>query len=200
MRLEFPVLFSDITLEPSILCVIFQPALPSPLWTLTIQWHVPAELLKTEHGRWVDDWAGKIHNYRPGASQASVCLFTWGRGRYPSPRFFPWSLVPGPFPWGGYPSPRFFLWSLVPGPLQGVPQSQPGGIPQPQLRLYPSSKQGVPQSQMVGTPSETGVPPNWDWGTPCPRDRRASACYAAGGMPLTVTLEGCSWLLMDLFK
>ena len=28
---------------------------------------------------------------------------------------------------GGYPSPMFFHWSLVPGPFHGVPQSQPGG-------------------------------------------------------------------------
>ena len=40
---------------------------------------------------------------------------------------------------GGYPSPRFFHWSLVPGPFLGVPLSQIGVL---------QSHPGVPQSQI----------------------------------------------------
>ena len=80
-------------------------------------------------------------------SQASV--HTWGRGGtpvpfafpghwcqvlswggYPSPRFFPRSLVPGPFQ--GHPSPRFFPRSLVPGTFQGGTPRQDWGTSQVQ--------------------------------------------------------------------
>ena len=76
---------------------------------------------------------------------------------------------------------------------------------------------GLPQSwteQDCGTaPARTGLgyPPPWsgqDWGTPptqhrtrvtppLSKDRRASTCYAAGGMPLAVTQE--DFLIYELF-
>ena len=43
---------------------------------------------------------------------------------------------------GRYPTPRFFLRSVVPGPFLGGPQSWPGGG-------YPTSGMGVPQSQVL---------------------------------------------------
>ena len=39
-------------------------------------------------------------------------------------------------------------------------------------------------------------PPTWDWGTPL-GDRRASTCYAAGGMPLAVTQEDFLVFILD---
>ena len=107
---------------------------------------------------------------------------------YPSPWFFPRSLVPGPF-WE-HSSPRLFPRSLVPGPFHGVPQSWPG--------RYPSPGWGYPQ------PGQDGIPPppvrlGWDtppparsrWGTPPPphkgQNSRVSTCYAAGSMPLAFT-------------
>ena len=62
-------------------------------------------------------------------------------GRYPSPRFFPRYLVPGPFP--GYHCPWFFPRSLVPGPFSGLPQSWPGGTPV-LVRKYPNPGWGYP--------------------------------------------------------
>ena len=102
-------------------------------------------------------------------------------------------------PHEGYPSPRFFPWSLVPGPFWGVPQFQPG-VPQSQTGVTQSQlgatlfQTGVHQSR-TGVPlSQPGIPPSWDWGTPwqgwgTPQDRRASTCYMTGDMPLAVTQE-----------
>ena len=50
----------------------------------------------------------------------------------------------------GYPSPRFFPRSLVPGPFQGSTPVVAGG--------YPSPDHGVPRSQPKGY-HQTGVPP-----------------------------------------
>ena len=57
-------------------------------------------------------------------SQVCACPHPGGGGVYPSLRFFPRSLVPGPL-WGT-PVPGSFSghWSQV---LWGVPQSSPGG-------------------------------------------------------------------------
>ena len=95
-------------------------------------------------------------NYRPHSKDGEdtvftgVCLSTVG---YPSPTFFPRSLVPGPF-WGreGTPVPGSFsgLWSQV---LSGG---------------------GVPQSHS----SETGVPPSGDWGPHNPGNRPAGRVLA----------------------
>ena len=68
-----------------------------------------------------------------------------GVSPYPRPRFFPWSLVTGPF-WGS-PSPRFVPWSFP----EGVPYSQPGGTSVP--------TGGEPQFKIGGYPTGTGVPP-----------------------------------------
>ena len=95
-----------------------------------------------------------------------------GGGGYPSPRFFPRSLIPGPF-WGGV-TPVPGVWSqvlsggyfMVPGPFPGV-WSQvlfgQGGYPSP--RFFPS-----------GALERIGVPPSWDWGIPPspPRQNRRS--------------------------
>ena len=74
-------------------------------------------------------------------------------GGYPSPRFFPRSLLPGPF-WKGYPSPWFFAKSLVPGPFQGYPSlSWGGGVPQD--RGTSPGRTGVghtPRQDRIGIP------------------------------------------------
>ena len=94
----------------------------------------------------------------------------------------------------GYPS----LWSQVLS--GGVPQAMPGqGYPSP-----PSQDMGTPSpGQHRGTPfpvarvevppfpARIGVCPQPGYrGTPTP-DRRANACYAAGGTPLAITQEDC---------
>ena len=75
-------------------------------------------------------------------SQLSGSRSFWG---YPSPRFFPRSLVVGPFQWG-YPSSRFFPRSLVPGPLQVVPHNWPGV---PQEKGTPLARTGIPPGQVT---------------------------------------------------
>ena len=95
------------------------------------------------------------------------------------------SQVSSPRSFPGYPSSRFFPWSLVQGPFTGGTQSQvlslvsglrsfPGGLPQSQLGGggYPSLSQGTTPVNVVGYPREdrvppagTGVLPGLDWGT-----------------------------------
>ena len=71
---------------------------------------------------------------------------------YPSPRFFPRSLVPDPFQ--GYNSPRFFPRSLVPHPFQGYTLVPAMGY------NSPGQEGQVPQSQLeVGTTSQPGDTP-----------------------------------------
>ena len=115
----------------------------------------------------------------------------WGGGgqEYPSPRFFPWSLVPGPFPeehtpvpagrGGGYSTPRW-----------GVPKTHTGqGYSLTRTRLgYPSARKGLGSP----LPPVRTEPPRQEWGTPSPPPRhnsRVSSCYTVGGMPLTFTQE-----------
>ena len=82
------------------------------------------------------------------------CASVHTPGGYPSPRFFPRSLVPGPF--GGYPSPRFFPRSLLGGtpviamgyPILGYPQPGQDGVP-------PSSQ--VRMGYASGTTSERAL-------------------------------------------
>ena len=87
---------------------------------------------------------------REGNVFPGVCLFTGERG-YPSARFFPRSLVPGPFWGGGTQSQVLFLVSGPRSFLMGVPKSQA------LYGIIPQSWQGVPQFQ-VGYP-RTGVSP-----------------------------------------
>ena len=57
---------------------------------------------------------------------------------------------------GGYPSPRFFPRSLVPGPFLGVHQD---GVPPSQGWVPPQPGMGHPRSQGWGTPNpHPGVP------------------------------------------
>ena len=114
-------------------------------------------------------------------SQVSVC--PWGG--------VPWPLAPGSFQASGT---RSFLggspWSLVPCPFQGVPPVLLEG-------RYPLSWLGV--GEWSGVPQScnwscSGCPPGQDRRTPHGQDtggttlpdRRVSACYAGGGMPLAV--------------
>ena len=67
-----------------------------------------------------------LRNYRPhpkdgeGTVFTGVCLSTVG---YPSPRFFPWSLVPGPFWVGG--TSVLFIWNWGTPPVEtGDPLTQ----------------------------------------------------------------------------
>ena len=102
------------------------------------------------------------------------------------------SPVPRSFP-GGTLS-RFFPRSLVPGPFLGVTQPQTGGTPV-LGRWNPSSRGlswGVPQARTgLGYPLSTGQ----DWGTPLARtglgkqSSRVSTCYVAGSMPLVFMQE-----------
>ena len=127
--------------------------------------------------------------YRPHPKEGEGNVFTgvrpftlWG---YPSPRYFPRSLVPGPFLGRG----------VYPSPGRCGTQSQVGGTPVPAARVPQDS--GIPLSRTRGTPIQdgTGVPPppvRTGLRYPSPpadQDSRASTCYAAGGMPLAVTQE-----------
>ena len=128
----------------------------------------------------------------------------------------------------GYPSPWFFSWSLVPGPFLGstsilarvVAQSWMGVISQSQPGGYPGSGRGTPvlaggtprqgylplaRTGLGYSPSQdrTGVPPEpgQDLGTSSPwpgqdsrgvlpdQDSRVSTCYVAVRIPLAVTEE-----------
>ena len=131
---------------------------------------------------------------------SQVCLFTREEGGLPQCQVL--SEVSGPrsFPlssWGRYPSPRFFPRSLVPGPFSGSTLLLAGGG-------TPVLPGGTPVlRQDWGTPMvRTGVSPGQDWSSPLGRtgvphpppplwDRtpRVSNCYAAGGMPLPVTQD-----------
>ena len=127
----------------------------------------------------------KCDNYRPhpkdgdGTVFTGVCLFTPGGG-------LSQSLVPGPFPisapfafLGRYPSPSFFPRSLVPGLFQGdtpVPGCFPGlwsqGYPSLSQWRYPSprwrylccgeppekDRTGVPPDRIRVPPARTGYP------------------------------------------
>ena len=119
-----------------------------------------------------------------------ACPFT---GRYPSPRFFPRSLVPGPL-LVCYPNPRFFLRSFprgtpilpggdspIPGviPVPGWGSTQPiwGGTPG---QGYPPAGTGVPPGWELGSPHQdrTGVAPGQDKGIPPPPERTAERVLA----------------------
>ena len=126
-------------------------------------------------------------------------------GGYPSPRFFPRSLIPGPFfgvpqswPGGvpqddippppgqvrmGHPSPRFFPRSLIPGPFFGVSQSWPGGVPQDDIPPPNHFRMGHPPPPRSQVRMGYSPPP------PPGQSSRTSTCYAAGGMPLAFTQE-----------
>ena len=150
-------------------------------------------------------------HYRPhpkdgeGTVFTGVCLST--PGGYPSPRFFPRSMVIGPF-WGrGTPVPGSFPghWSQVPSrgypnPGQGVPQSWLGGTPGWTRQNWGSPCEGQGWGSPTarsgwGTPwpGQDGVLP-WpgqDWGTPPRREQpsehllrggRFASCIYAGGL------------------
>ena len=103
----------------------------------------------------------------------------WGGG-YSSPRFFPRSLIPGPF--GGYPSPRSFLGVLHPWP-RGIPvlarglspgqdrvphgKIRMGYAPWPELECLTQPGLGYP-------PARTGVSP------PQPRKTEHNYAYMNG--------------------
>ena len=93
------------------------------------------------------------NNYRPHPKDGEGNVFslsTTGEG-YPSPRFFDWFLVPGPFLGEGYPSP---------GRGYPVPVIDEG---------YPSLSHGwmVPQDRGTTTPGQDGVSQaRPGWGTP----------------------------------
>ena len=72
------------------------------------------------------------------------------------------SLFVSPHP-GGYPSPRFFPRFLVPGPFWEVPRSGQGGGTLTKTEVRPSPSQNwVPLGQ------DWGSPPVQDWGSPLP--------------------------------
>ena len=118
----------------------------------------------------------------PGVPQSQVLSKVSGprsflRG-YPSPRFFPRSLVPGSFQ--GVPQsqvlskvfgPRSFLW--------GVPQSWPGRYPSPVL-----AGGGTPLlSWLVGSLVLGTLLPGQDWRKPPSQDRTAVERYTSCGFP-----------------
>ena len=131
-----------------------------------------------------------------------------GGGGYPSPRFFPRSLLPGPFweghtpvlAWGvpilargeGYPNPG---WG-TPSPSQDsglgtLPPGQDRGIPWPGLGCPPAG-QGPPSSTGVPLPARTGVPPS----APLPQtDYAAGVRFPAGGLSCSILkLPIVQWL------
>ena len=112
--------------------------------------------------------------------QALVYLSTGG---YPSPRFFPWFLVPDPFP--GCPSPRWgergyssLRWG------GGTPVPDGRGTPVLDGR-YPSSRQGVPQSQIGGIPVPGYFAGLWSQvlSQGCPSPRWGNTPVPDGGLP-----------------
>ena len=124
----------------------------------------------------------KLCNYPPAyvVRSTGVSLSVY-RGEYPSPRFLPRSLVPGPF-WE-YLSPRFFLWCHVLS-QEGYPRPGRGSIP-----VLDGGSPGL-----GGTPGQ-GYPPGQDsTEVPHPQDReqqrecllrggRYTSCGHAGGLP-----------------
>ena len=92
-------------------------------------------------------------------SQVCVCPH---RQRYPIPRLFPRSLVPGPF-WVDTPVPDSFpgLWMNTPVPANGYPSPSWGDAPV-LARGYPMTGACTPDQNRTGVP-----PPGHDWGTPC---------------------------------
>ena len=119
--------------------------------------------------------------YRPHQKDGEGTVFTgvcvcphWGWG-YPSPRFFPRSLVPGPFPgqWfqvlsRGYPSPSQEGHPRYPHQVM-TGTSWPGqdGSPSP-----PPARRGL------GYPS---LPARSGWGTPPPGTEQQSEYLLCGG-------------------
>ena len=91
----------------------------------------------------------------------------------PSPRFFPWSLIPGPF-WGAvpqsqvffhwslvpgpfpewYPSPRFFSWSLVPCPFKRAHQLGLGVTHRDSTEIIVATSPSVPIDLSRASPRE----------------------------------------------
>ena len=90
---------------------------------------------------------------------------------YPSPRFFPWYLVPGLSK--GYTSLRFFPWSLVPGPFWGYPRDDRGA---PELGL------GVPLLAGTGLPRPPPPPETEQQSDYLLRSRRYASCGQARGL------------------
>ena len=107
-----------------------------------------------------EGWGGTVFT--------GVFLSTRGGG-YPSPRFFPRSRVPGPFPWDhpslaqGYPSSSCGYPSLNWGSTPGLGVSSPS--------------QGYPRTGVLPSQDRTGVSPSQDWGN----------CWPGLGYPLTGT-------------
>ena len=157
-------------------------------------------------GRWIHlKYKGiSVPCYRPHPKYGEGTVFTdmWlSTEGYPSSRFFPRSLVPGPF-LGGYPVPGSFpgLWSQVlsqrvtqsqvlsqvSGPrswLGGTPVPVGGEVSQSQLGRVPQDR-GTPKARTGLRYSQAGLRSQL-----LRQNSRASTCYVAGGMPLAVTQE-----------
>ena len=125
---------------------------------------------------------GKLHIYHPhqndGEGTVVTGVYLSTGGWYPSSRFFPRSLVPGPFP-RGYPSPG---WGY-PGPSSrtGVPPSE--------------DNTGVPICQDWGIPSlGSGVSP------PPRQNIRVNTCYVVGVMPFCSHAGGLSCFKFGMMK
>ena len=122
-----------------------------------------------------------------------VCLSTPGGGRVPSHRFFPRSLVPGPF------------WEVP--QLQVLSQVLSGGYPSPgwgggnMNRFSPAPSRS---GWGLGTPRpvQDAIPPvqvRMGYRRPPGQNSRASICYAACGMPLEFTQDDFLVLKCILF-
>ena len=116
-------------------------------------------------------------------STGVVCLSVHGGGGggwTPVPKFFTWSLVPGPFlryPIQacscGSPSLVCSQWGNPVRPVASGTKVRPvaGGYPREHVVPPPSARVGVPPPQL--------------------QDRRASSCYAVGGTLLAIKKEDC---------